>query len=77
MCLRSSEGAALGAAIQAYWACELANGKAVRLSQLTDRLVKVDETTRSEPEGQAVEVYQKLLSRQTELTRRLHAAGFA
>jgi xylulokinase len=77
VCLRSSEGAALGAAIQACWAHERANGKAVRLAQLTDRLVKLDDKTRSEPEREAVAVYETLLSRQTELTRRLHAAGFA
>jgi xylulokinase len=77
VCLQSSEGAALGAAIQASRAYELANGKAVRLAQLADRLVKLDEKTRSEPEREAVEVYKNLLIRQSELTRRLHTAGFA
>ena len=76
VCLKSSEGAALGAAVQACWASELANGKPVKLGQLTERLVKLDEKTRSEPDPEAVEIYKGLLGRQTELTRKLHAAGF-
>jgi xylulokinase len=76
VCLKSSEGAALGAAIQACWAHEHANGKPVKLSQLTERLVKLDDKTRSEPDKEAVELYKGLLGRQTELTRKLHAAGF-
>jgi xylulokinase len=77
VCMQSSEGAALGAAIQACWAHERANGKGVRLAELTERLVQLDDNSRNEPEREAVEVYQGLLSRQSELTRRLHAAGFA
>ena len=76
VCLKSSEGAALGAAVQACWACELANGTPVKLGQLTERLVKLDEKTRTEPEKEAVEIYKGLQARQTELTRKLHAAGF-
>ena len=76
VCLKSSEGAALGAAVQAWWAYEHANGRPVKLAQLTERLVKLDESTRSEPDKQAVEMYKALLERQTGLTRKLHAAGF-
>jgi xylulokinase len=76
VCLKSSEGAALGAAIQAYWGHEHANGRPVKLSQLTERLVKLDENSRAEPEREAVEIYQGLLARQSDLTRKLHAAGF-
>jgi xylulokinase len=76
VCLKSSEGAALGAAIQACWADELANGKPVKLAQLTGRLVKLDEKTRCEPDQEAAEIYQGLLGRQTDLTRKLHAGGF-
>jgi xylulokinase len=76
VCLKSSEGAALGAAVQACWANGLANGKPVKLAQLTERLVKLDDKTRSEPDREAVEVYQGLLGRQTDLTRKLHAGGY-
>jgi len=76
VCLKSSEGAALGAAIQACWAHERANGKPAKLSQLTQRLVKLDSKTRSEPDKDAVDIYQHLLARQTDLTRKLHTAGY-
>jgi xylulokinase len=76
VCLQSSEGAALGAAVQACWAHDLATGKPVKLAQLTERLVKPDEKTRSEPEPDAARTYQTLLARQTDLTRKLHAGGF-
>jgi xylulokinase len=76
VCLESSEGAALGAAVQACWAHELASGKAVKLPGLTKRLVKLDEATRMEPDRKAAELYQGLLARQTDLTRKLHAVGY-
>ncbi|HEX4083262.1 MAG TPA: FGGY-family carbohydrate kinase, partial [Chthoniobacteraceae bacterium] len=76
VCLKSSEGAALGAAVQALWAHEHANGRPVKLSQLTDRLVKLDEKTRSEPDREAMELYKGLQARQMDLTRKLHAAGY-
>jgi xylulokinase len=76
VCLKSSEGAALGAAVQACWAHERASGRPVKLSQLTERLVKLEEKTRSEPDKDAAEMYKTLLGRQTELTKKLHAAGF-
>jgi xylulokinase len=76
VCLKSSESAALGAAIQARWALDRANGKATSLADLTKKNVKLDEKSRCEPEKEAVEIYKELLVRQTELTRRLHAAGF-
>lgn len=76
ICLKSNEGAALGAAVQACWAHGVANGTPVKMTQLTDRLVKLDEKTRSEPDRKAAELYLKLTARQSELTRKLHAAGF-
>jgi xylulokinase len=77
VCLQSSEGAALGAAVQACWASDLANGKNTRLATLAQRLVKLDETTRSLPDPEAAELYQALLIRQTDLTRKLHTGGYA
>ncbi len=76
VCLKSSEGAALGAAVQACWAHEHANGRPVTLAQLTERLVKLDDKTRSEPDKAAAEMYKGLLARQTDLTRKLHASGY-
>jgi len=77
VCLQSSEGAALGAAVQACWAYDLANGNPTKLQTLARRLVKLDEKTRSEPDAEAAELYQTLLARQTDLTRKLHTGGFA
>jgi xylulokinase len=76
VCLKSAEGAALGAAIQACWAHEHANGRLVTLGQLTERLVKLDESTRCEPDAKNVELYKGLQARQSDLTRKLHAAGY-
>jgi xylulokinase len=76
ICPSSAEAAALGAAIQAIWAHELANGRPVKLSQLTASLVSLDEKTRAEPDPEAVALYKRLLNRQTDLTRKLHAAGY-
>jgi xylulokinase len=76
VCLKSSEGAALGAAVQACWAHERANGRPMKITQLTEHLVKLDEKTRSEPDKDAVEIYKTLQTRQTDLTKKLHAAGF-
>jgi xylulokinase len=76
VCLKSSEGAALGAAVQACWAFEHASARPIKLAQLTERLVKLEEKTRSEPDREAAEFYKTLLGRQTDLTRKLHAAGY-
>jgi len=76
ICLRSPEGAALGAAIQACWAHEHASARLVKLSTLTDRLVKLDEKTRTHPDPKTAAQYKTLQTRQHDLTRKLHAAGF-
>jgi xylulokinase len=38
--------------------------------------VKVDESTRAQPNAAHKEIYTRLLSRQSDLTRRIHAAGY-
>ena len=74
--LETAEGAALGAAIQAAWTHYTVQGKAGRLRELVARLVKPAESTRAEPETRHRQLYQDLLHRQTEMTRRLHTGGF-
>lgn len=76
VCLRSAEGAALGAAIQGAFAWHAANGEAVTFRALCARIVEVDPATRSEPAEDAQEVYSSMLARQSDLTRRLHAAEY-
>jgi len=76
VCLASSEGAALGAAIQACWTSLEVNGKAVPPGDITARLVKVEESTRSHPNPRHGPLYASLSEKLTGLTQRLHAAGY-
>ncbi len=74
--LETSEGAALGAAIQAAWTHLAVQGKAGKLRDLVTRLVRPDEKTRAEPEAAHKQLYADLLHKQTDMTRRLHSGGF-
>lgn len=76
VCLRSVEGAALGAAVQAAWAASTTNGSPTPLRDLTARLVAIDESTRAEPNSAHAEIYGEQLHRQTDLTHKLHGAGY-
>ncbi len=76
VCLQSAEGAALGAAIQGAFANHAVNGDTATFRDLCSRLVKTDPATRAEPDDDRREHYAKLLARQSDLTRRLHAAGY-
>jgi xylulokinase len=62
--LREEEGAAYGAALQAMWTHRLQQGERVSMSEITDNLVEVDETSRVKPIEDNVETYNKLQSRQ-------------
>ena len=75
VCLKSSEGAALGAALQAWWVHENVNGHQTPLSYAAEKLVQLDEKSRCQPDRAATDFYAGLLTRQTDLTRKLHAAG--
>ena len=75
VCLLSGEGAALGAAIQALAANERSAGRAHCLGSLTDRLVKVDESSRCIPKQEATEVYAALASKAQATRRALTQAG--
>ena len=75
VCLASAEGAALGAAIQAAYACHSAQGKPVTFRELCGRIVQLDARSRCVPDEKLQPVYATLLSRQGEVTRRMHAGG--
>lgn len=75
VCLKSAEGAALGAAIQAAYACYSAQGKPVTFRELSARIVQLDAQSKCLPEDRNAAVYAGLLARQGEVTRRLHAGG--
>jgi len=76
VCLQSAEGAALGAAIQAAYAYCIANGQAATFRELCARIVKLDTATRGEPHTEHKQAYTELLTRQSDLTRRMAAAGY-
>jgi xylulokinase len=76
VCLRGAEGAALGAALQGAYACYAAEGQPTRFRDLADKYVALDEDTRSEPNDDHREIYAKSLTRQSDLTKRLHTAGY-
>ena len=76
ICLKSAEGAALGAAIQAAYASHAAQGKPVTFRDLCARIVELDDTTRAKPHAEHKDIYANLLTRQGDLTRRMHAAGY-
>jgi xylulokinase len=74
--LESSEGAALGAAIQGGYAFRTANGQPAAFRELCEKVVKVDAATRAEPSHEHGEIYGALLRRQGDLARRMHTAGY-
>jgi xylulokinase len=73
LCLTSSEGAALGGAIQAAW-CLGDDHSAEALHLLSDRLASVNESTRCTPDAPNHAIYKLLLERANRLRAALTAA---
>ncbi len=76
ICLASAEGAALGSALQAAYASQMAHGQPTTFRELCEKFVKLDESTRAKPDADHKDLYPDLLTRQGDLTRRLHAADY-
>jgi len=74
VCLVSSEGAALGGAVQAAWAAGGDHSEAA-LHALCDRLVTLDESTRCTPNPENTAVYKDLLDRANKLRSALVTAS--
>jgi xylulokinase len=74
--LGTAEGAGLGAAIQAAYVALRESGNAVTMSELTARLVALDESARVTPDRERHAMYSQQLTRQTALTRALQAGGW-
>lgn len=74
--LHVTEGAALGAAIQAAWTYYQVKGKPFTLEKLVDDLVVVDKKTRVEPSKEPRSLYRELLLRRIDLTKKLKTAGY-
>ncbi len=73
--LKVEEGAAYGAALQANWTYYRSVGEATSISELTDRYVEVDESSRVKPNPDNVEVYTRLQRLQDKLSTDLRT-GF-
>ena len=69
--LKEEEGAAYGAALQAMWTYRLQQGERVTMSEITDELVELDESSRLKPIKRNVEIYERLQSTQDRLSRDL------
>ena len=74
--LKVTEGAALGAAIQAAWTYCQVKGTPLALEKLIDDLVVLDKKTRVEPRKETQPLYRELLLRQIDLTKKLKTGGY-
>jgi xylulokinase len=74
VCLQSGEGAGLGGAIQAGWVWNNENGSDASLADICDRIVRVDETSRNEPDANTNKVYSEALDRTSAIREALKEA---
>ena len=74
--LTSPQGAAFGAAIHAALVFFRHSGETLRVEDMAQYLVVVDESTRCHPDSSNHTLYQELISRQQYLVDTLHPAGF-
>jgi xylulokinase len=66
--LKEEEGAAFGAALQAMWTYRLSQGEKIKIREITDEFVKIDETSRVKPILKNVDLYKRLQKTQDELS---------
>ena len=69
--LKVSEGAAYGAGLQALWCWRLQHGEKVRIEDITDSLVTLNQAETSAPKKAAVAVYRELQELQDDLSKSL------
>jgi len=69
--LREEEGAAYGAALQAMWTHRLSLGERISMSEITDEVVEIDESSRLRPIRRNAETYRRLQATQDRLSRDL------
>jgi xylulokinase len=69
--LTVAEGAAYGAALQAFWAWRNAAGDAASIQEITDQFVVLNKAERTEPRAANVAVYDELQELQNELSVKL------
>jgi xylulokinase len=74
--LATSEGAGLGAAIQAAYVALHESGQRTSIAELAARLVTLDPASKAEPNAANVSFYQAQLERQMALTHALAGSGY-
>jgi xylulokinase len=57
VCLQQEEAGAVGAALQALWCAETAVGNPVSIVEITERFIKLDESSRLQPQAVAASTY--------------------
>ncbi len=69
--LKVSEGAAYGAALQAYWCWQRNKGEKIGISEITDEFVEINKSETATPNRKNVEVYRELQALQDESSKAL------
>ena len=69
--LKVSEGAAYGAALQAYWAWRLQQGESVKIEDITGEFVALNSAETATPQKAGVETYHELQALQDDLSTAL------
>jgi xylulokinase len=69
--LKVGEGAAYGAALQAFWCWRLQKGEKIRIEDITDQFVTLNKAETSTPKKAAVAVYRELQALQDDLSKSL------
>ncbi|MGH9801488.1 MAG: FGGY-family carbohydrate kinase, partial [Blastocatellia bacterium] len=62
VCVANEEGAAVGAAVQAVWAFRKQQGQPVEIVEPCSKYVALDETTRTKPDADRVQIYRQMQS---------------
>jgi xylulokinase len=75
-CLRTSEGASLGAALQAAWAWSAAQGTGASLAELSRGFVKTDPESEATPNPANTTLYRERIAKMTGLRTALAGAGY-
>jgi xylulokinase len=66
--LKVAEGAAYGAALQAFWCWRLQEGEKISIEEVTDRFVGLNEAETARPDAATVKIYRELQSLQDEMS---------
>ncbi len=72
--LRVAEGAAFGAALQAFWCWRRSRGDSVSIESITDEFVKLNASEKTEPDEARARVYRGLQGLQDEVSAGLRGA---